>query len=409
MIAAENHIKEKERLAALDSYAILDTPTEEAYDNLTEMAAAICDTPISLVSLLDNKRQWFKSHHGLDATETPKELAFCAHAIHEDDILMVKDARDDERFHDNPLVAGAPKVIFYAGIPLTNSEGLPLGTLCVIDHEPRELGQGQLNTLKALAQQVMKLLELRKSTIELEKSITLKEENAELERFAYIAAHDLKSPLNTINLTAEMLFDNHATQLNEEGKIMLGYILSASKKLSGLIDGLLDYSKNTFALESNGSKVNLKKLCEYIRGLFAYDDSLVLNLNSPLKHIHTHREALNQILVNLVSNAVKYNDKDQVVVDLEVKESADYYEFSIRDNGPGIALEDQGKVFQIFKVLAQTDKFGQTGNGIGLATVKRIIEKLGGDIDLESEKGKGCEFNFNIKKIARPPKTNTKL
>ncbi len=147
MIPPKDHIKEKERLAALDSYSILDTLPEEDYDNLTAIAAEICGTPISLVSLLDNERQWFKSHHGLGATETPKEFAFCAHAINEDDdIFIVQDSRTDERFHDNPLVIGEPRVIFYAGIPLTTEEGLPLGTLCVIDHKPKLLSQGQLNS-----------------------------------------------------------------------------------------------------------------------------------------------------------------------------------------------------------------------------------------------------------------------
>ena len=192
MIQPEDHSKEKERLASLESYSILDTLPEEEYDNLTAIAAEICGTPISLVSLLDNKRQWFKSHHGIDASETPKEYAFCAHAINsEEDILIVQDSRTDERFHDNPLVTGDPRVIFYAGIPLSTENGLPLGTLCVIDHKPKLLSQSQIASLKALAKQVMNLLKLRKSKIQLNKTIdSLEEKNIELERFAYIAAHD---------------------------------------------------------------------------------------------------------------------------------------------------------------------------------------------------------------------------
>ena len=100
-----------------------------------------------------------------------------------------------------------------------------------------------------------------------------------------------------------------------------------------------------------------------------------------------------------MSNATKYNDKDEVEIQIEICENGDFYEFCVQDNGPGIALEEQDKVFQIFKVLAATDRFGQPGNGIGLATVKKIIEKMGGTINLESAKGKGCQFNFNLKKI----------
>lgn len=407
MIAPKDHNNEKVRLAALDSYSILDTLPEEDYDNLTAIAAEICGTPISLVSLLDNKRQWFKSHHGLAVSETPKEFAFCAHAINDDDdIFVVQDSRTDERFQDNPLVIGEPMVIFYAGVPLTTEEGLPLGTLCVIDHKPKLLSQGQLHSLKALSVQVMNLLQLRKSNLMLKKSVEdLKEKNEELERFAYIAAHDLKSPLNTINSTAELFTECYAEKFDEDGKTMLGFIQQASEKLTGLIDGLLNYSKSESVLKEEGSTIDLELLRNDISGLFSYDNSLVLELNSKLKSINTNKAAIHQILINLVSNANKYNDKDEVEIQIEIWENGDFYEFCVQDNGPGIALEEQDKIFQIFKVLAPTDKFGQPENGIGLATVKKIIEKMGGTINLESAKGKGCQFNFNLKKIECTTKT----
>ena len=401
MIRPIDHSKEKERLEALESYSILDTLPEEDYDNLTAIAAEICGTPIGLVSLLDDKRQWFKSHHGLNATETPKEFAFCAHAINDDDdIFIVQDSRTDERFHDNPLVVGKPRVIFYAGVPLSTQEGLPLGTLCVIDHKPKLLSQGQVKSLKALSKQVMNLLHLRKSNMMLEKSIIdLEEKNGELEQFAYIAAHDLKSPLNTINSTADLFTECYASKFDEDGKTMLSFIQTASSKLTRLIDGLLAYSKSESVLREGGSKIDLQELRDDISGLFTYDESLVLELDSKLKSIYTNRAALNQILINLVSNAIKYNDKDQVQIHLKIYENGDFYEFCLRDNGPGIAKEEHHNIFKIFKILAPTDRYGEPGNGIGLATVKKIIEKLGGTIGLESTKGEGCEFNFSIKKI----------
>lgn len=407
MIPPKDHSKEKERLAALDSYSILDTLPEEDYDNLTAIAAEICGTPLSLVSLLDDKRQWFKSHHGLGVSETPKEFAFCAHAINDDDdIFIVQDSRTDERFLDNPLVIGEPRVIFYAGVSLTTEEGLPLGTLCVIDHKPKLLSQGQLNSLKALSKQVMNLLQLRKSNLMYEKSVeSLKEKNEELERFAYIAAHDLKSPLNTISATAELFTKSYASKFDEDGKTMLGFIHKASNKLTGLIDGLLNYSKSESVIKEGGSKIDLKELRNDISGLFSYDNSLVLELNSNLKSINTNKAALHQILINLVSNAIKYNDTDEVEIQIEICENEGFYEFRVQDNGPGISLKDQNKIFQIFKVLTATDRFGEPGNGIGLATVKKIVEKLGGTIKLVSAKGEGCQFNFNLKKIACVTKT----
>ena len=219
MIAAKEHNNEKERQKNLESYSILDTLPETDYDNLTAIAAEICGTPISLISLIDNKRQWFKSHHGLDATETPREYAFCAHAINNaENVLIVQDARKDERFFDNPLVTGDPHVIFYAGVQLI-SDDLPLGTLCVVDHKPHLLSQSQIGSLKALSNQVMILLELRKNKKLLEETIiNLGEKNQELERFAFIAAHDLKSPLIGISSVVQIFSEAYSTILDDEGK-----------------------------------------------------------------------------------------------------------------------------------------------------------------------------------------------
>ncbi len=154
---------EVERLRSLDSYNIIDTLPEESYNDLTRIASIICNTPIALVTLVDEKRQFFKSRHGLAASETPRDIAFCAHAINRPtELMVVKDARLDERFSDNPLVTGDPQVVFYAGMPLVTNDGFALGTLCVIDHQPKELTLDQQSALKSLANQVIHLLELRK-------------------------------------------------------------------------------------------------------------------------------------------------------------------------------------------------------------------------------------------------------
>lgn len=163
MITPNTPKNEDQRLNALKEYQIMDTLPEELYDDITKIASQIADTPIALISLVDDKRQWFKSHHGLDATETPKEFAFCAHAINNpDEIFEIPDAHKDKRFHDNPLTIGDPHVRFYAGAPLTDDNGFPLGTLCVIDHKAKKLNTNQRETLLALSRQVMALLKLRK-------------------------------------------------------------------------------------------------------------------------------------------------------------------------------------------------------------------------------------------------------
>ena len=167
---------ESSRIKALQSYQILDTLDEEDYNDITTLAAEICQTPISVISLVDSERQWFKSIIGLNAKETSRNVSFCAHAINDpSDLFIIEDARTDERFNDNPLVSGEPNIVFYAGSPLVDENGMALGTLCVIDKVPRKLNSNQLKSLKILSKRIVDLLKIRLQTkiIEKEKSFLL--------------------------------------------------------------------------------------------------------------------------------------------------------------------------------------------------------------------------------------------
>jgi len=162
MIPAPLPHNESERLEALQRYEVLDTESEQKFDDLTLLARHICDTPIALISFVDAERQWFKSRIGLTTSQTSRAISFCGHAILEEDVMVVPDAAADERFADNPMVTGEPGIRFYAGAPLLTSTGQALGTLCVVDRKPRELTAGQLEALRALARQVVAQLELRR-------------------------------------------------------------------------------------------------------------------------------------------------------------------------------------------------------------------------------------------------------
>jgi GAF domain-containing protein len=159
------------RLSALEEYQIMDTLPEEMFDDLTFLASSICKTPISLISLLDEKRQWFKSRYGITAKETPIEQAFCAHAVLEPQVFVVTDTTKDARFAQNPLVTSAPNIRFYAGAPLITPDGVPLGTLCAIDDKVRNFSSGQAEALAALGRQVITQMELRRTTRRLENSL----------------------------------------------------------------------------------------------------------------------------------------------------------------------------------------------------------------------------------------------
>jgi GAF domain-containing protein len=177
---------EAKRLGALRRYRILDTPAEQAFDDFAFLASTICKTPIAVMSLVDGERQWFKARVGLDAVETPREIAFCAHAILSDDVMVVEDATRDERFAANPLVTSDPHIRFYAGAPLIDREGNALGTICVIDREPRPLTLEQQMALQALSRQAIAQLELRRTSADLADAL---EEARTLRGFLPICSH----------------------------------------------------------------------------------------------------------------------------------------------------------------------------------------------------------------------------
>ncbi len=171
---------EERRLATLGRYGVLDTPPEQAFDDLTRLAAQVLGTPIALVSLIDRDRQWFKSRVGIEVCSTPRDMAFCAHAIHGDDVMVVEDALQDPRFANNPLVTGDPFIRFYAGAPLIADDGLALGTLCVIDRQPRRFDATQRETLALLARQVMAQLTLHRQSMHLESLLNDLQERTQL-------------------------------------------------------------------------------------------------------------------------------------------------------------------------------------------------------------------------------------
>lgn len=401
MIAPKKYILEEERIKLLESYSILDTLPEIEYDNLTMIASQICGTPIALITFLDEERQWFKSHTGLDISETPRDYSFCAYAINDpENIFIIPDARNDVRFHDNPIVVGQENVIFYAGVPLSNEDGMPIGAICVIDHKPKVLTPAQIRSLKVLSVQTMKLLESRLKKLQLEKTLeALEKKNQELDRFAYIAAHDLKSPLANISGLSDVFIDNYNEIIDEEGREIIHLIKSSSFKLREMIDSLLAYSKSNILQKENNSEVSISVLEKEFSNLFIFKNNCSITFKSNVSFLLINKSAIEQILLNLVTNAIKYNDKENIEIEIEIIEESDCYKIAVSDNGPGISEEFHNVIFEIFEVVSTVDRFGVKGNGTGLATVKKIVEAFDGTINVESEMGKGSKFMFTLIRV----------
>lgn len=432
MTKAKIHPREKERLALLDSYSILDTLPEKDYDNLTQLAAEICQTPISLITLLDDKRQWFKSHYGLETSETPIEDAFCAQAITADDpIFTVENAKEDIRFKNNPLVTGDPNIAFYAGIPLKNANGLPLGTLCVIDNKPRVLTQSQKESLNILSEQVINLLELRKNKLELErahrklkkfskklekkvfqrtnqleiKTIKLELMINDLESFNHICSHDLQEPLRKIQMFISQVSDTEFNNLSEAGKHKLERIDLSAARMRNLIQDLMAYG-STETIDNSLTSVSLKKLVMDVKDVLSEElkeHKTVLKVPKDCE-ITVRPIQFKQLLFNLFTNAIKYSKNEEKPVikvsgkivsgadfpKLDLSEDKLYSRIEVSDNGIGFDQKYESKIFEIFQRLHTDEEY--QGTGIGLSIVKRIVTTHKGHIQVESNVGEGAKF-----------------
>ncbi|KAB8033625.1 GAF domain-containing hybrid sensor histidine kinase/response regulator [Fluviispira multicolorata] len=388
---------EKARLVKLLNYQVLDSASEQDFDDLTFLASYICKSSIALISLVDQNRQWFKSKVGLDASETPRDIAFCSHAILKKEVFIVPDSSKDERFHDNPLVVGAPFVRFYAGAPLQTSSGHRLGTLCVIDHFPRNLTLEQIISLQTLARQVISQLELRLSAANSETSIKTK-----TTFFANIS-HEIRTPLNGIIGMTNLLLDSVIKPTNIQ---RLKIIQNCSNSLLDLINEVLDFSK----LEVD--KVELEMKCFFLHAMVK-DIVELLNVRASEKGIilsyNYDPEApdavigdsmrIKQILMNLVSNAIKFTEKGRIDISsqiIKIKEKKIKIQFSVKDSGIGIPEEVMNKLFVSFSQVdaSTTRKFG--GTGLGLAISKGLCEKMGGSIWVESKVNEGSIFSFTF-------------
>ena len=393
-------INKESRLAALSSYNILDTGEEKDFDDLPTLASAICQTPIAFISLIDNKREWFKSRQGIAETETPAELSFSAFTIASDnDIMIVEDLSRDERFVENPLVKANNSITFYAGVPLVNDDGFALGSLCVIDQKQKKLTDEQRAALKIIATQVVDKLELRKKAQALEKiHQELLDSNLVIKKFAAMAAHDIKNPLSTILLSAQALQTRVGDLGDKNLTKLIDINVGSTKQLIAMLDDMLAYSKSPELLFSQKQTVDFSELLKNVIKLLVDPANFSISLPQKKHPLTIPVIALEQILSNLLTNAIRYNDKEQGQIDIRFSEDEEYYHFEVEDNGIGIEAEYHEKIFNNNFTLTIKDRFGQKGNGIGLSTVKELVKTVKGKISVHSVVGAHTTFTISMPK-----------
>ncbi len=394
-VPAPHPMNEGERLAALRSYDVLDTGAEAAYDDLVALATHICGTPIGLVSLVDANRQWFKARAGLEAPETPRDLAFCAYTILGDDLLVVPDATRDPRFADNPLVTGDPDIRFYAGAPLKTPDGYALGTLCVIDRVPRELTGQQLEALAALGRQAVAQMELRRNLKNLRTAYERLQGLDQLKsEFVSTVSHELRTPLTSIRGGLQLVLADHEA-INGESRDLLTAALHSSERLIRITNDILDLSKlqaGHLKLDRSRCRVNslIATACETVGHLLEGRSWIRQSPADDDPVIDADQGRIVQALVNLLSNALKFSPPTKTVAVAAVRRDSTV-EITVSDEGPGIDEEGLAKLFQPFQQLGSAVN-ASGGTGLGLVITKGIVEQHGGSVAVTSRLGTGTRF-----------------
>lgn len=394
---------ETERLAALRRYNILDTLPEDAFDDATRLVSYICGVPIAHISFIDENRQWFKSEIGIGVSEVPREITFCRYTLMESEMLEIPDTHANETFKDDPNVTGGFKVRFYAGVPLTTPDGYNIGTICAVDHVTKKLNESQRNALNIVAKHVINQLELRTKNNELnaQKKIA---ERAVLAKDSFLAnmSHEIRTPLNAIIGFTDLLAQ---TKLDIIQRDYINSVQIAGENLLLIVNDILDLSKiESGNLAIDDQPFELKKTLKHIYDLLKVkvpenvEFNLFLDADMP-EIVIGDQGRLNQILVNLTGNALKFTQEGDVTVSVKKMEETDEHyslRFSVKDTGIGIKEAKLKTIFERFTQAEEstTRRFG--GTGLGLNIVKQLVELHNSEIKVKSREGHGSEFFFTL-------------
>jgi len=398
---------ERDRIAALISCKVIDTAPEPAFDDLTRLAADLCGTPIALISLLDSERQWFKSRVGLEASQTPRELAFCGYAILGEEPLVIQDATLDARVSDNPLVTGAPGIRFYAGVPLRLSTGDALGSLCVIDLKPRLLDEVAMARLRSLALQAAAQLELRYKLHELELARAGAEQASRAKsEFLANMSHEIRTPMTAILGFSSLVGDDDLVRKDPEQAVSaVAAINRNAKHLLSVINDVLDVSKiEAGKMQIESLRAELPEIMAAVIDVVrpqASSKGLTLSVEAAAglpRWVRTDPTRMRQVLINLLGNAVKFTQRGSVVLGVKWTPDRESLEFRVADTGVGMDARTLERISR-FEAFTQADgstvrRFG--GSGLGLRIVQSLTALMGGGLRIESQAGVGTVSTAKI-------------
>lgn len=404
MTFAKKKLNEDERLKAIQDYNILDSLPEKDFGDITKFAAELFSCPISFISIIDRHRQWFKSKVGLNINQTPREDAFCNYAISfPDKIMEVEDARLDERFKNNPLVKGYPKIVAYIAVPLVSKAGHCFGTLCLIDIKPRKFSDKEKFFLRVIANNVISNIEWRKAAKDLKIYSAaqnkllhdLKESGQMLENFAFTVAHDIRSPLRSINSLVDLVKLKIDKKEYHDIDRFFNHISASVYFIKDLVENLIKFAKSGGKKEEQPVciQIMLKKILAKISHIVE-QESVKIEVDS-LPEVLGDAIQLEQLFYNLVVNAINHAETGNLLVKIGFCDDGDFYKLFVSDNGSGIAEKDQVRIFQPFNKCSNKNN---NGVGLGLSICQRIVHNHGGKIWCEAKVEQGTTFYFTLKK-----------
>ncbi|MGP1395111.1 MAG: GAF domain-containing sensor histidine kinase [Inquilinaceae bacterium] len=388
---------EQQRLEALRSYRILDTAAEPRFDRLVDIARALFDAPIAVITLIDEDRQWFKAVRGMTVGQTDRDAAFCAHTIMQDEILLVRDAMTDPRFANNPLVIKAPYIRFYVGAPLITAAGFRLGSICVIDTAPRPRPRpSALAALKTLAAMVIDELEAGGTTDAPEQAglagpspePPADPSQAAKEEFLMLVSHELRTPLNAILGFSEIL-DNWIK--DEPYQSYVKDVLTSAHQLRSTVDHILEFSRAeqgelTLKEEKVSVSDTVREVIDTLAGHARLAGvTLSMDLSTPFPTLTADRIYLRQMISNVVNNAIQ-SGATFVRVEAGPPTETDV-SVTIVDNGRGIDPDTSLSVLGAFRQGEAILSRRKDGLGLGLPMTRRLVELHGGRLALNPGPG----------------------